>query len=69
MEETLVPKGEQRIEGGEEARVIMRVHEQGRYCWRNTIRCVLKNRLERNLRVWQTQREGNEMRVERRQGS
>jgi hypothetical protein len=29
MEETLVPKGEQRIEGGEEARVIMRVHEQG----------------------------------------
>jgi hypothetical protein len=28
MEETLVPKGEQRIEGGEEARVIMRVHEQ-----------------------------------------
>ena len=29
MEKTLVPKGEQRMEGGEEARVIMRVHEQG----------------------------------------
>jgi hypothetical protein len=43
MEETLVPKGEQRIEGGEEARVIMRVHEQGWNCWRNTLRCVLQN--------------------------
>jgi hypothetical protein len=29
LEETLVPQGEQRIEGGKEARVIMRVHEQG----------------------------------------
>ena len=53
-----MPKREQRIEGGEEARVIMRVHEQGRYCWRNTIRCVLQNRLERNLRVWQTLKRG-----------
>jgi hypothetical protein len=43
MEETLVPKGEQRIEGGEEARVIMRLHEQGWNCWRNTLRCVLQN--------------------------
>jgi hypothetical protein len=43
MEETLVPKGEQRIEGGGEARVIMRVHEQGWNCWRNTLRCVLQN--------------------------
>ena len=29
MEGALVPEGERRIEGGEEARVIMRVHEQG----------------------------------------
>jgi hypothetical protein len=31
------------VEGGEEARVIMRVHEQGWNCWRNTLRCVLQN--------------------------
>jgi hypothetical protein len=43
MEKTLVPKGEQRMEGGEEARVILRVHEQGWNCWRNTLRCVLQN--------------------------
>jgi hypothetical protein len=43
MEETLVPKGEQRIEGGEEARVIMWVHQQGWNFWRNTLRCVLQN--------------------------
>jgi hypothetical protein len=36
MEETLVPKEGQRVEGGEEARVMMRVHEQGWNCWRNT---------------------------------
>jgi hypothetical protein len=49
-----VPKGGQRAEGGEEARVMMRVHEQGWNCWRNTLRCVLQNGLKRNLRVWQT---------------
>jgi hypothetical protein len=43
MEETLLPKGEQRIEGGEEARVMMRVHEQGWNCWRNTLLCVMQN--------------------------
>jgi hypothetical protein len=43
MEGALVPEGERRIEGGEEARVILRMHEQGWYCWRNTIRCVLQN--------------------------
>jgi hypothetical protein len=52
MEETLVPKGEQRIEGGEEARVMMRVHEQGRNCWRNTLLClVMVGRLVEMLRV------------------
>jgi hypothetical protein len=54
MEATLVPKGGQRAEGGEEARVMMLVHGQEWNCWRNTLRCVLQNRLERNLRVWQT---------------
>ena len=49
-----MPKGGQRAEGGEEARVMMRVHEQGWNCWRNTLRCVLQNGLERNLRAWQT---------------
>ena len=32
MEATLVPKGGQRAEGGEEARVMMRVHGQGWNC-------------------------------------
>ena len=54
MEATLVPTGEQQAEGGEEARVMMRVHGQEWNCWRNTLRCVLQNGLERNLRVWQT---------------
>ena len=49
-----MPKGGQRAEGGEEARVMMLVHGQEWNCWRNTLRCVLQNRLERNLRVWQT---------------
>ena len=53
-----MPKGEQRIEGGEEARVMMRVHEQGWNCWRNTLCSVLQNQLERNLRVWQTLKRG-----------
>ena len=43
MEATLVPKGGQRAEGGEEARVMMRVHGQGWNCWQNTLRFVLQN--------------------------
>jgi hypothetical protein len=38
-----VPKGGQRIEGGEEERVMMRVYGQGWNCWRNTLRSVLQN--------------------------
>jgi hypothetical protein len=43
MEATLVPKGGQRAEGGEEARVMMRVHGQEWNCWRNMLRSVLQN--------------------------
>ena len=43
MEATLVPNGGLRAEGGEEARVMMRVHGQGWNCWRNTLRSVLQN--------------------------
>ena len=49
-----MPKWEQRTEGGKEARVMRRVHEQGWNCWRNTLRGVQQNCLERNLMVWQT---------------
>jgi hypothetical protein len=38
-----VPKGGQRDEGGEEARIMMRVHGQEWNCWRNTLRSVLQN--------------------------
>ena len=51
-----MPKGGQQAEGGEEERVMMRMHGQGWNCWRNTntLRSVLQNWLKRNLRVWQT---------------
>ena len=49
-----MPEGGQRAEGGEEAKIMMRVHGQEWNCWRNTRRSVLQNRLKRNFSVWQS---------------
>jgi hypothetical protein len=69
LEETLVQQGEQLIEGGEEVRVIMRVHEQGETVGETRYSASCRIDLKGILGSGKLRREGNKMRVERRQGS